>query len=393
MKKLTFNAIAFYISILSAFSQNSVPDSSYSSRRLKIAEVNLVSAYYSQNGNHSAVTGGIGTEKLTDISNTIDLKLTRSDKKNREHNINLEVGVDHYTSASSDKIDPSTVSSASYSDTRFYPSLGYSVTNPKSGTTVGVTGSFSSEYDYTSGGLALNFAKASKDNNRELSLKVQAFMDQWLVILPIELRHSREDDNYSPRNSYSASLTYSQVVNQRFQFMLLADLVTQKGLLGTSYQRVYFNNNSETYEQLPDKRLKIPLGIKANYFLSDRVIFRSFYRYYKDDWGIKAQTAELEIPVKINPFFSVSPFYRFYSQNAADYFAPYKAHSVSEKYFTSDYDLSQFKSQFIGAGFRFTPANGLFGMEHWSMLEIRYGHYKRTNDLTSNIVSLNLKFK
>jgi hypothetical protein len=33
-------------------------------RTLKLDEINIVSAYYAQDGNHSAVTGGIGTEKL-----------------------------------------------------------------------------------------------------------------------------------------------------------------------------------------------------------------------------------------------------------------------------------------------------------------------------------------
>jgi hypothetical protein len=174
---------------------------------------------------------------------------------------------------------------------------------------------------------------------------------------------------------------------------LLADIVTQNGLLGTSYQRVYFKNNALNYEHLPDTRLKIPLGIRANYFVSDRFVLRSFYRFYTDDWGVRAHTAELEVPIKINPFFSISPFYRYYTQTAADYFAPYKVHDVSEPFFTSDYDLSQFNSQYIGAGIRYTPADGVFGKQHWNAVELRYGHYSRNNGLNSNMVSLHLKFK
>ena len=394
MRKLSLAAIAFYLNMLAAFSQSTKTDSAnYQSKKLSLSEVNLVSSYYRQDGNNSAVTGGIGTEKLTDLSNTIDLKLSRTDSRNREHSINLEVGVDHYTSASSDKIDPSTISSPSYSDTRFYPSVGYSVKNPATGITTGVTASFSSEFDYTSKGVAINFAKASKDNNRELAVKLQAYFDQWDVILPIELRTLNDEGNKEPRNSYSASLSYSQVINQRFQFSLLADLVSQKGLLGTSYQRVYFNNNDENYEHLPDNRFKIPLGIKANYFLGDRFIIRSSYRYYSDNWGVLAHTADLEVPVKITPFFSISPFYRYYTQSAADYFAPYKQHSIADKSFTSDYDLSKFNSQFFGTGIRFIPGDGVFGIKHWNMLELRYGHYNRSNGLNSDIISLNARFK
>jgi hypothetical protein len=352
-----------------------------------------VSSYYHQDGNNSAVTGGIGTEKLTDFSNTIELKMMRADNRNRLHNLNLEIGVDHYTSASSDKIDPSTISSPSYADTRFYPSVGYSINNPATGVTKGITASFSSEFDYISKGLGLNFAKASKDNNREFGIKLQAYFDQWDVILPIELRRISDEGRHEPRNSYSASLSYSQVVNQRFQFSLLADVVSQKGLLATSYQRVYFNNNAENYEHLPDSRFKIPVGVKANYFFSDRFIIRSSYRYYTDDWGVMAHTVDIELPVKLTPFFSVSPFYRYYTQKAADYFAPYKQHKATDNFYTSDYDLSEFNSQFYGTGIRLTPEKGVFGIAHWSMLELRYGHYTRNNGLNSNIISLNARFK
>ena len=165
MKKLSLTAIGLYLSILAAFSQNG-SDTAYKSKKLSVEEVNFVSGYYNQNGNHSAVTSGIGTESLNDFANTIELKMSKYSKPYLKHSFSLEVGIDHYTSASSDKIDPYTVSSPSYSDTRFYPSLGWSVQNEKTKTTVGINASYSSEFDYQSRGVGLNFAKASKDNNR-----------------------------------------------------------------------------------------------------------------------------------------------------------------------------------------------------------------------------------
>ena len=165
------------MSILSAFSQTTTLDSTqYRAKKLSLAEVNLVSSYYHQEGNNSAVTGGIGTEKLTDLSNTIEVKLTKTDGRNRLHSFNVEVGVDHYTSASSDKIDPSTISSPSSADTRIYPTLGYSIKNPATGMTTGAELSYSSEFDYTSKGLAFHVAKSSKDNNREIGLRLQAYL-------------------------------------------------------------------------------------------------------------------------------------------------------------------------------------------------------------------------
>ena len=102
MKRILLTA-AGLLALLHSFGQ--ADSTGYQSRKLKVEEINLVSSYYKQDGNNAAVTGGIGSQKLTDIANVIDIKLTRYDKKLRKHTFGAEVGIDTYTSASSDKID------------------------------------------------------------------------------------------------------------------------------------------------------------------------------------------------------------------------------------------------------------------------------------------------
>ena len=174
---------------------------------------------------------------------------------------------------------------------------------------------------------------------------------------------------------------------------LIFDPSYQAGQLTTLYQRVYFTDNSERVEKLPDTRLKIPIGLRANYFLGDRVVLRAFYRFYHDDWGLTANTFSLEAPVKISPFLSLSPFYRISSQSGINYFETYKNHNPGEEYYTSDYDLSRFTSHFFGMGIRMAPPRGVFGIKEFSSLELRYGHYLRSTDLASDIVTMALKFK
>jgi hypothetical protein len=66
------------------------------------------------------------------------------------------------------------------------------------------------------------------------------------------------------------------------------------------------------------------------------------------------------------------PFYRFYQQSAVDYFQPCKVHAVADEFFTSNYDLSKFNSNFYGAVFRIAP-NGVLNIHRLNSLEIRYG--------------------
>jgi hypothetical protein len=392
MLKITLAALGIYLSTLAGFSQVTPDSSLYKNRKLKFEEANFVSSYYHQEGNNSAVTGGIGTEKLTDFATTIDVKFSRYDYRKRKHTFAGELGVDVYSSASSDKIDPNTISSASSGDVRVYPSLTWAMTDEQKGSTLSVNGSFSGEYDYYSVGGSLGWTKLSKDRNREVGVKAQVFFDTWSVIYPVELRSPSNPDR-EPRNSYSTSFTLSQVITKRLQMLLIADLAYQEGLLGTLYHRTYFTDGSHKVENLPGTRFKIPIGIRANYFMGDRFIFRTFYRYYQDSWELSAHTAELETTVKITPFFSVSPFYRYYTQKGVKYFAGYEQHDLAEEFYTSDYDLSTLTSNMLGLGLRYAPPGGLMGVTKLNAAEIRYGHYDRSTGLNSNIISLMLKLK
>lgn len=398
MKKIVITVAALVMCLNVAKAQSD----STSNRKLKIDEVNFITSYYHQDGNNSAVTGGIGSEKLDDFGNSIDLQLSRFDKKNNKHTFGVELGIDVYSSASSDKIDPTTISSASSKDVRISPSLNYLKENAKNNTALGGGVSFSQEFDYTSIGANVLFAKATKDKNREFSAKASVFLDTWSVILPVELRNIETNFKYkqgdnAPRNSYNLALGLSQVVNQRLQVSILTDIGYQTGLLGTAYQRVYFgdNGNNAYSEKLPDNRFKLPVGLRANYFLGDKFILRSFYRFYTDSWNLTAHTAELEIPYKITPFVSIAPFYRFYSQSGVDYFKPYKEHLLSDnsEFYTSDYDLSKFTSHLFGLNFRMVSANGLMGVKKLNVVELRYSYYNRSTDLTSHLITLALKFK
>jgi hypothetical protein len=396
MKRLFFSAAALF-ALSQSFAQTNKADTGFASRKLKLEEINFVSSYYHQDGDHSAVTGGIGTEKLTDISNSIDVKLIRYDNKMRKHSFLLDLGIDHYTSASSDMIDLKANSSASHADTRIYPSLTWSMENEKKGNTVTAGLSMSSEFDYMSYGANLMFSKKTKNKMGELSAKLQVYLDQVSLVAPIELRTdpNRHHDEYptTGRNTFAGSLSYSQIINSRLQVMFMADVVQQQGYLSLPFHRVYFADGSVHQEQLPDNRLKLPVGFRASYFISDRFILRTYYRYYTDSWGLHANTVNVEVPVKISPFVSVSPFYRYYSQSGTKYFAAYGVHTAADPYYTSNYDLSNFNSQFIGAGIHLTPANGVLGIKPLTMLELRYGHYLKTTGMNANIVSLNLKFK
>jgi len=393
-------------------SNNSLPVSpakrdsnNYNPRKLRLDEIDFVSSYYNQNGDHSAVTGGIGSEKVTDFSNSITLNLIWFGKTGNKNSLAAGMGFDYHTAASQAYVSPTGASKAS--GTRISPSLDWVNENAKTGNTFGAGISYSDEFNYKSLGLDANFSVKTDDKMGEFSAKLQGYFDKVTLIYPDDFpsllpplpagstdgHHHKRDYGSSPRDTYTAALSYSQIINSRLQLALLGDVVTQNGYLGLPFHRVYFSNGKDTVEKLPSSRFKLPVGIRANYFLGDNVILRAYYRYYADSWGIRSNTVGLEVPYKVTPFFSISPFYRFYSQSASFYFAPYGMHSPTDEYYTSNYEFSKFDSQFFGLSFRIAPPTGVFGWQGFHELEIRYGHYAQTTDLVSNVISLQLGFK
>jgi hypothetical protein len=395
MRKICLTIIGMYVMMLHAFAQAPKDTSAYKRRRLKIEEINVVSSYYSQDGNHSPVTGGIGTEEVTDVSNTIEVKWVKWDAKQRKRSLTASIGIDHHTSASSAWVSET---GASKTDgTRIYPSINWNVENDQKGRGFGLGVYYSSEYNYKSLGLDFGFTKKTS-NNGEFSAKVTTYFDDVIMIYPSELEPPTSANTSasrlpsSARNTYTGSLGFSQVINQRLQASVMVEGVYQSGYLGLPFHRVYFNDGSPHIESLPSQRQKLPVAMRLNYFLGDNIVLRSYYRFYTDSWGLNAHTASLEVPVKITPFVSVSPFYRYYVQTETKYFAPYQEHTEEDTYYTSNYSLSEFSSHFFGAGFRLSPPDGIFNT-YLNALEIRYGHYTQTTGLVSNVISMNLKFK
>lgn len=163
MKRIFITGLAL-MSLLRVAAQDetTIDSTAYKPQKLKLDEINLVSSYYRQDGNNSAVTGGIGTEKLTDISNSLDVKFVKYGLTGKKHTLDVEVGVDQYSSASSDMVDLSANTSASYSDIRFYPSVSYTREDESKGNTFGVGVSSSTEYDYQSFGGNISYSKKDK---------------------------------------------------------------------------------------------------------------------------------------------------------------------------------------------------------------------------------------
>jgi hypothetical protein len=212
----------------------------YKKRVLEATEVDILSSYYEQDGNNASVTGGIGTEQLTDVAPSFVVSIPLND----DDVLTVDVGISTYTSASSSNLNPfdltnsnagSGVSGASRAavattaktggnryadddgfedDDNFSASNGYSgvIGSPwvaSSGASRQDTwgsvsaayahssddrnqiwsanATFATEYDYLSFGFGAGITKLFNEKNTEINLKGSVFLDTWLPRYPTEL--------------------------------------------------------------------------------------------------------------------------------------------------------------------------------------------------------------
>ncbi len=219
MKKLVLVAVAIMSSL--GFAQQNTTE--YKKRVLETAEVDFLSSYYTQEGDNASVTGGIGTEKLTDVTPTIVITMPL----NADDVLTVDLGISAYTSASSSNLNPfdgsSGASNGGYDDDDDddddfdnKPTNSKRVRNPIGSPWVASSGassqdvwtsvnasyahssndrnkvwnatiSFAAEYDYTSVGFGGGFLKLSNDKNTELSVNAKVFLDTWNPEYPTEL--------------------------------------------------------------------------------------------------------------------------------------------------------------------------------------------------------------
>ncbi len=474
-----------YILLLAVFASFAQENLDYKKKVLEKTEVDLLMSYYTQDGLNSSVGGGIGTEELWNLTPTlivsiplnadavltVDAGLSAYSSASSSNLNPFDTGASGASQGGEDDDDDDdddkdddfnpalttgspwiASSGASKKDVLSSVSVSFEHSSNSRNSILSAHGAFSTEYDYTSIGFGGGFTQLFNQKNTEIGIKANVYLDQWRPEYPTELKTfeevdgnlndgffegieiwSQSVDSYNPikfssikdkgRNSYSVSLSFSQILSKKLQTSMFFDVVRQEGLLSTPYHRIYFADTNKFYignpesisdpnqlytdpsntdffmladdiERLPNNRLKIPVGMRLHYYINEFLTIRNYYRFYWDDWGVLAHTYSVELPIKLGKGFTAYPTYRYYIQNQADYFAPFNTHLSTETYYTSDYDLSNFSANQYGMGLKYTDV--LSKIKLWKInlksINLRYNHYKRTTGLQADIITGGLKF-
>jgi hypothetical protein len=242
--------------------------------------------------------------------------------------------VDVTTSASGHTIAAGSLPLAAYKDQR--KSVGLAWSKQIGSNLPSIDVSYSKENDYTARSFGLSDAWTFAGGRGTLHGGVDFSSD---IVAPVT------NNLQLPKKQQGFALGWTWILDERNLFDVSASLMKQNGYLDDPYKIVPVGtaqSHTEIPEHRPDTRQRWSvLGKYGHYFLWGGAL-KVTYRYYWDDWSVKAHTLELVYDHKLDEDWIVSPTVRLYTQTAASFWG--NTFPAAQQYMSSDYRLAALSS-------------------------------------------------
>lgn len=149
----------------------------------------------------------------------------------------------------------------------------------------------------------------------------------------------------SPKREQGVALGWTWVLGEDDLLDLGVSRMTLRGNLTEPYLIVPVGTSTQP-EVRPGTRVRDAYFLKqAHYFAWDGAL-KTTYRFYRDDWGIKAHTLDLTYDQHLDDGWILTPRARYYTQSAASFYGPQFA--APQAFLSSDYRLSALASLLVG---------------------------------------------
>lgn len=183
-------------------------------------------------------------------------------------------------------------------------------------------------------------------------------------------------------NRYQYKLGVSQVVTKSLLVNLNYEAILEDGYLHSPYRaaRLLGLSVPEVYPRTRDSHA-VALGVVKGLASNDDRLKASThlrYRYFWDNWNIRAHTVELGYGSRLDDRWLVEPHYRFYKQSAASFYA--NDFSAQMTFMARDRELSDFSSHALGAKASYQLFNRRFNLSRVTLnLDYEFIRYRYNN--------------
>jgi hypothetical protein len=323
----------------------------------------------------AAPPGGPGDERLT--VEQAQLEVVARQGEHLTHRI--WVPVDIVTSASADAVDA--VSRASRMNEA--GSFDWTVTyqNSRESTLFLRTG-LHEEENYRSWNVGAGGTYSFAEDNTVVAGSYNQIFD-WFDKYALDGAH----DGHTARTSTNFNAGLTQLLSPTTMAHVNYGITLQQGQLSNGWNIVPLQRGGVALEILPNVRQRHAMVGRVAQFLPWNGVLKGFYRFYFDDWGVRAHTLETELFQRLAPFAYVRVNYRFHTQSAVDFFTTESAPMFLRA--TSDSDLQNLNAHTFGAKAAFDiPAPHVGKLQ----LDVEVERYFRSNHLGVNVYSCGLGF-
>jgi Protein of unknown function (DUF3570) len=242
--------------------------------------------------------------------------------------------VDVTTSASGHTIAAGSIPQASYNDRR--KSVGLAWGRKIGSNLPSIDVSYAKENDYTARSVGLSDAWTFAGGRGTLHGGVDFSSD---IVAPVT------NNLQLPKKQQGFALGGTWILGERDLVDLSASLMKQSGYLDDPYKIVPVGtpgNFVEMPEHRPDSRNRKAVVAKVGHYFLWGGALKATYRYYWDDWSLKAHTLELQYDHRLNEDWLVSPTVRLYTQSAASFWG--NTFAAKQEFMSSDYRLAALSS-------------------------------------------------
>ncbi len=361
-----------------------------SDQQWKVEELLMRFSYFTQRGfgyQSQAGPGVRGSETL-DVWNPAMMLVARQNEKVQHR---LTVPVDIITSASTDAIDVITSASRTNETVTLDINTAYTASDEDMlDFRYGVH--LEEWYRSVFGGLA--YARGVAQNNATLGVSVSGYVDVFRPYGP--------DGGLTPpgnerdvRGAFNANAEVTQILSPTTLVKGSYGFTWQAGELLTPWNTVPVGCDPETtacegriQERFPDQRRRHALyGLLAQHIPATHSTLRLGYRYYLDDYDVRAHTVTTELYQYVTHRAYLRASYRFHDQNAVYFWTRSLELSEPESDAprTSDSDLAEFRAHELGGKILvyLDPLQGPVP----NRLELAFSRYWRTDGLTVDVFS------
>jgi hypothetical protein len=213
----------------------------------------------------------------------------------------------------------------------------------------------SKEPDYKANTIYFSLAQDMFGDLTTLSLGYRRGWDQIFRDIKVNGEIVNDPTFHERADHRGYSLGLSQILTRNTLAIFNYELLTDQGYLANPYRKIRYLSPGQgegftlADQVYPDTRTSNAASISVKHYLPWRAAITGQYRYFRDTWGIRAHTLEVDYAQPWHNW-TFDGLLRYYRQNAADFYSDLFPRADYQNFMARDRELAAFQTYTVGVG-------------------------------------------